>query len=92
MSETALYLTQAAGLIPQLFEMDWNRPSHQKLTQFLTELPELHPTLQAPAMMGLHQTSTENDIAEMTDEMMSTTELDELALLIADNLLGVLSR
>ncbi len=43
-------------------------------------------------MMGLHQSSTEDEAEEMTDEMMGMAELDELALLIADNLLGVLNR
>ena len=57
----------------------------------MTELPSLHPTLQVSALMGLHQSSTENDIEEMTDEMMSVAELPELALLIADNLLGVVN-
>jgi hypothetical protein len=58
----------------------------------LEELQTLHPTLQVSAVMGLHTTSTDNEIEEMTDEMMSIAELDELVLLIADNLLGVLNR
>ena len=91
-SETALYLTQAAVLIPQLLEIDQNRPIHQKLIRLLEELPTLHPSTQMSSMMGLHPSSTEDDIAEMTDEMMSLTELDELTLLIADNLMGVLNR
>ena len=87
-----LYLTQAALLIPQLLEIDPSRPSHQKLIQLLEELPTLNPTLQVSMMMGLHQSSTQNDMEEMTDEMMGIAELDELALLIADNLLGALNR
>ena len=88
----ALYMTQAAALIPQLLEIDGSRPSHQRLLRLLEELPALPPDTQASMMMGLHQTSTENDIEEMASEMTAITELDELALLIADNLLGVLSR
>ncbi len=89
---TALYMRQAAALIPQLLEIDGSRPSHQRLLRLLEELPALPPDTQASMMMGLHQTSTENDIEEMASEMTAITELDELALLIADNLLGVLSR
>jgi len=89
---TSLYLIQAAELIPQLVELDENRTTHQRLLQMLEELPSLHPNQQMSLVMGLHPSSTESDLEEMTDEMMSVMELDELALLIADNLLGVLSR
>lgn len=91
-NETTLYLTQAAELIPQLLEMDKNRPSHQKLMRLLEDIPALHPALQTSTIMGVHPSSTMNDIEEMTEEMLGIRSLDELALLIADNLLGVLNR
>ncbi len=87
-----LHLTQAAALIPQLLEMDGSRPAYQRLLRLLEELPARPPAQQVRMMMGLHPTSTSSDREEMASEMMGTAALDELALLIADNLLGVLSR
>ena len=88
----SLYLMQTAELLPQLLEIDGSRPAHQKLLRLLEQLPALNPDLQMSALMGLHKTSTQSDIEEMTDEMTATAELDELALLIADNLMGVVNR
>ena len=51
--ETTLYLTQAAELIPQLLEIDENRPAHQNLIQLLEEIPTFHPDLQTSIIMGL---------------------------------------
>jgi len=90
--QTTLYLTQAAGLIPQLLEIDGSRPSHQSLLRLLEELPRLPLDVQVSMMMGSHPSSTPSDMEEMMLEMTGMVELDELALLIADNLLGVLSR
>ena len=90
--QTTLYVTEVAMLIPELVTLDMSRPLHQRLVRFLKELPILHPDLQMAAIMGQHQSWTEDDIEEMVDEMKSMKELDDLALLMADNLLGVLNR